>query len=64
MSKCFGKILITKKQSRENNNNKNNLEKSYTEKRAKHDPSGWAMFKNCSFDKKENKCDYLRGKIV
>ena len=56
--------MFTKKQSRENNNHKNNLEKSYTEKRAKHEPSGWAMFKNCSFDKKENKCDYLRGKIV
>ena len=28
----------------------NNPEKSYTEKRAKHESSGWAMFTKCSFD--------------
>ena len=27
-----------------NNHNNNNLEKSYAEKKAKHEPSGWAMF--------------------
>ena len=36
--------------------------KSYTEKKARHEPSGWAMFTRCSFDKKENKLDYYRGK--
>ena len=41
---------------------KNNPEKSYTEKKAKHEPSGWAMFTKCSFDKKENKLNYYRGK--
>ena len=45
-----------------NNNNNNNLEESYTKKKAKHEPSGWAMFTRCSFDKKENKLNYYREK--
>ena len=28
----------------------NNLEKSYTEKKNKHTPSGYSLFTNCSFD--------------
>ena len=40
----------------------NNLEKSYTEKNARHYPSGWAMSTRCSFGKKENKLCYYRGK--
>ena len=40
----------------------NNPEKSYTEKKARHKPSGWAMFTRCSFNKKENKLNYYRGK--
>ena len=40
----------------------NNPEKSYTEKKARHEPSGWSMFIRCSFDKKENKLNYCRGK--
>ena len=39
----------------------NNHEKSYTEIKAIHEPSGWAMFTSCSFDEKENKL--YRGKI-
>ena len=39
----------------------NNPEKSYTEKKAKNEPSGWAMFTNCSFDATKNKYDYYRG---
>ena len=31
-------------------------------KKARHEPSGWAMFTRCSFDKKENKLNYYRGK--
>ena len=31
-------------------------------KKAKHEPSVWAMFIKCSFDEKENKLDYYRGK--
>ena len=57
--------LLKKEQScqnNNNNNNNNNLEKSYTVKKAKHEPSGWAMFTKCSFDEKENKLDYYRGK--
>ena len=62
--------LLKKDQSRENNNNNNNknnnndnnLEKSYTVKKAKHEPSGWAMFTKCSFYEKENKLDYCREK--
>ena len=37
-------------------------EQSYIEKKAKHEPSGWAMFTRCSFNKKENKLNYYRGK--
>ena len=40
----------------------NNPEKSYTEKKARHEPSGWALYTRCSFDKKENKLNYYRGK--
>ena len=29
----------------------NNPEKSYIEKKARHEPSGWVMFKICSFNK-------------
>ena len=41
--------LLEKEQSCENN-----PETSYTEKKAKHEHFGWAMFTRCSFDKKEN----------
>ena len=40
----------------------NNPEKPYTEKKAIHEISGWAMFTCCSFDEKENKLNYYRGK--
>ena len=49
--------LLKKEQSCQSN-----PEKSYTEKKAIHEPSGWAMFTRCSFDKKENKLNYYRGK--
>ena len=49
--------LLKKEQSCQNN-----PEKSYTEKKARNEPSGWAMFTRCSFDKKENKLNYYRGK--
>ena len=39
----------------------NDLKNSYTERKAKHETSGWAMFKNCSFDATKNKLDYYRG---
>ena len=41
---------------------KNNPKKPYTEKKAKHKPSVWAMFTKCSFDGKENRLDYSRRK--
>ena len=56
-------MFTKKEQSRQNNNTNNkanNLKKSYTEKKAKHEPSGWAIFTKCSFDEKENKLDYCR----
>ena len=56
------RLLKKEQQHHNNNNNNNNLEKSYTEKKARHEPSGWAMFTRCSFDKKENKLNYYRGK--
>ena len=49
--------LLKKEQSCQNNPGK-----SYTEKKAKHEPSGWAMFTKCSFDGAENKLDYYRGR--
>ena len=49
--------LLKKEQSCQNN-----PKKSYTEKKTRHEPSGWAMFTRCSFDKKENKLNYYRGK--
>ena len=36
----------------------NNPEKPYREKKARQEPSGWAMFTRCSFDKKQNKINY------
>ena len=51
--------ILKKLQSYNNNNNNNNIGELYTAKKARHEPSGWAMFKKCSFDKKENK---IRGK--
>ena len=49
--------LLKKEQSCQNN-----PEKSYTEKKARHEASGWSMFIRCSFDKKENERNYYRGK--
>ena len=40
----------------------NNPEKSYTEEKARHEPSGWSMFIRCSFDEKKKKLNYYRGK--
>ena len=50
--------LLKKEQSCQNN-----PKKLYTEKKAKHEPSGWAMFTKYSFDKIEDKLDYYRGKV-
>ena len=47
---------------KKNKSCQNNSEKSYTEKKAKHEPSSWAIFTKCSFDKTEDKLDYYRGK--
>ena len=52
--------LLKEEQFREDD--KNNPEKSQTEKKAKHEPSVWAMFIRYSFNKKENKLNYYRGK--
>ena len=49
--------LLKKEQSCQNN-----PEKSYTQKKAKHEPSGWAMLARCLFGEEENKLDYYRGK--
>ena len=40
----------------------NNPEKSHTEKKTKHTPSGYSLFTNCSFNSAENKLDNYRGK--
>ena len=40
----------------------NNFEKSYTEKKIKHTPSGYSSFTSCLFDPAENKLDCYRGK--
>ena len=31
-------------------------------KKARHEPSDWAMLTRCSFDSSENKLDYYRGR--
>ena len=49
--------LLKKEQSCQNNPGK-----SYTEKKAIYEPSGWAMFTSFSFDEKESKLNYYRGK--
>ena len=41
---------------------RNNLQKSYTEKKSKHTPSGYSLFTNCSFNEAKNKLSYYRGK--
>ena len=38
-----------------------NPEKSYTEKKTKHTPSGYSLFTNCSFDAMKNKPDCYKG---
>ena len=40
----------------------NNPENSYTEKKAKYKPSGYAWCSICSFDDKKNKRYFYRGK--
>ena len=47
--------LLRKEQSCQNN-----TKKSYTKKKARHEPSGWALFTRCSFDEKENTLNYYR----
>ena len=42
-------MFIKKEQHQQNNN----LEESYTEKKAKHKPSNWAMFTRCSLNEKK-----------
>ena len=40
----------------------NNPEKSYTERKAKHKPSGYSLVTSCSFDKSKTEWNYYRGK--
>ena len=40
----------------------NNPEKSYTEKKAKHKPTGYLRITCCSFDKSKTEWNYYRGK--
>ena len=40
----------------------NNPDKSYTEKKAEHIPSGYSLVTCCSFDKSKNEQKYYRGK--
>ena len=39
----------------------NNPKNSYTERKAKDEPSGWAIFRRCSLDTTKNNFDYYRG---
>ena len=38
----------------------NNPKNSHTERKAKYEPSGWAMFTKCSFDVTKNKLHCYR----
>ena len=49
--------LLIKQQSCQNNPNE-----SYTERKAKHEPSGYALSLICSFDKTKNKHNFYRGR--
>ena len=40
----------------------NDPSKSSTEKKNKHETCGYSLFTDCSFDEKNNKLDYYRGK--
>ena len=40
----------------------NNPEKSYTEKKAEHEPSGCSLSLICSFDETKNRDYFYRGK--
>ena len=40
----------------------NNPEKSFTDKKAKHTPSGYSWITCCSFDAPKNEIGYCRGK--
>ena len=40
----------------------NNPDKSYTERKAEHIPSGYSLVTCCSFDKSKNERKYYRGK--
>ena len=40
----------------------NDSDKSYTEKKCKHTPSGYSLFTQCSFDLTKDKVDWYRGK--
>ena len=44
------------------NTSQNNPDKSYTEKKATHRPSGYSLVTCCSFDKSKNECNYYWGK--
>ena len=60
---CF----LKKEQSHYNNNNnkkKKNLEESYTQKKARHEPSGRAMFTRCSFDRNKINLIIIEETIV
>ena len=41
----------------------NNLEKSYTEKKTKHMPSGYSLFTSCSFDQKNKQTNLIVTEI-
>ena len=44
------------------NTSQNNPDKSYTEKKTTHRPSGYSLVTCCSFDKSKNECNYYWGK--
>ena len=48
--------------SKKKNSCRNNPEKSYTEKKAAHRPSGYSLITCCSFDKSKNERKYYIGK--
>ena len=49
--------LLIKQQSCQNNPNE-----SYTERKAMHEPCGYALILVCSFDKTKNKRNFYRGR--
>ena len=63
---CYGgkSLNVPAKKMHSCQSSKDNLEKSYTEEKTKHTPSGYSPFTNCSFWQQETNLIVTKVKIV